>query len=318
MAKEKKYIINDETVTNSHGFVLINSGGDFERFKANPVMLVDHNDDAEYLIGTWDNLRTEGNLLIADPKFDEEDARASSIKGKVERDVLKGLSPGIYIQEVSTMVTPNGGTLLAVTKWELLEISFVTIPSNAGSLRLYAKDGTVIPEDRVKLSIDQLITHKNQKSKMDKIVLSVAALAALGVNQDADVETVSAKIVALQRERDSFKLQAETAQSSLDEQTNSQAIALVDLAVKEGKILATQKDQFVNLAKADFKLAQETLSAIPAKQNFRERIVKDGKSSLSAERENWTYLKWLKDDPQGLETLKKEDPETVEEIKKRR
>ena len=36
---EDEYALNDESVVNSHGFVLLNAAGRFERYNANPVML---------------------------------------------------------------------------------------------------------------------------------------------------------------------------------------------------------------------------------------------------------------------------------------
>lgn len=46
---EDEYVLNDESVVNSHGFVLLNSAGRFERYNANPVMLFNH--DGANLIG---------------------------------------------------------------------------------------------------------------------------------------------------------------------------------------------------------------------------------------------------------------------------
>ena len=59
------YILNDESVVNSHGFVLLNAAGRFERFNANPVMLFNH--EADKLIGQMTGLRVEGTKLIGTP-----------------------------------------------------------------------------------------------------------------------------------------------------------------------------------------------------------------------------------------------------------
>ena len=51
----ERFIFNDETIKNSHGFDLLNAGGRFNRFKDNPVML--HNHNADKVLGKWNELR---------------------------------------------------------------------------------------------------------------------------------------------------------------------------------------------------------------------------------------------------------------------
>ena len=120
----ERFVFNDETQKNSHGFYLLNAGGRFERFNENPVML--HNHDLAQLIGKWLNLQTEGSLLTAEPKFDEGDPDALKIKGKVERGYLRGASPGIIILAAEWRENPVTKELeLYVTDWELFEGSTV-------------------------------------------------------------------------------------------------------------------------------------------------------------------------------------------------
>ena len=56
----ERFVFNDETKKNSHGFYLQNAGGRFERFNENPVMLNNH--DLTQLIGKWLKLQTDGHL----------------------------------------------------------------------------------------------------------------------------------------------------------------------------------------------------------------------------------------------------------------
>lgn len=90
-----KFIFNDETKKNSHGFFLLNGGGRFERFQEYSPMLDNH--DLNRLIGRWDNLHVEGALLVADPVFDDGITLGAERKGQVERGFLRGASPGIVI-----------------------------------------------------------------------------------------------------------------------------------------------------------------------------------------------------------------------------
>ncbi|HQL70947.1 MAG TPA: HK97 family phage prohead protease, partial [Bacteroidales bacterium] len=148
------FVLNDQTQENAHGFYLRNEGGRFDRFRANPVLL--HNHDENKLFGKWENLRIEGDKLVATPVFDQDDAEALKIQKKVDKGFLKGGSPGIIILNAE-LLTENGKDKVVVTEWELMEGSVVPVPSNRGSVCLYAPDGTRLKDDQVKLSLNELI-----------------------------------------------------------------------------------------------------------------------------------------------------------------
>ncbi len=60
------------------------------------------------------------------------------------------------------------------------------------------------------------------------------------------------------------------------------------------------------------------MEAIPAKESLSAKVTHPtGKPDIGAERKDWTYLKWAKEDPEGLMRLKADDPEAFEELKKR-
>lgn len=110
-----KFIFNDETKKNSHGFFLLNGGGKFERFQEYSPMLDNH--DLNRLIGRWDNLHVEGALLVADPVFDdgipwEQNARARSSAGSCagHRPASSSCGPSTarIRQAVRTSMSPSG------------------------------------------------------------------------------------------------------------------------------------------------------------------------------------------------------------------
>ncbi len=153
------FILNDESRVNSHGFILVNSGGDFERFRRNPVMLHNHNFDE--LIGLWDNIRIEGSLLKAEPKFDMDDEFSKKIEGKVIRGFLKGASPCIKFTEAEFRPLPDGTVIPFITCWELMEASIVTVPSNDNALKLYNSKGEVLENvEQIQLNINSIINSK--------------------------------------------------------------------------------------------------------------------------------------------------------------
>ena len=303
------YILNDESVVNSHGFVLLNAAGRFERFNANPVMLFNH--EADKLIGQMTGLRVEGTKLIGTPVYDEEDALAAKCKRQGEKGFLKGCSPGIMIYAVELRTNPDGEERITVTDWELCEVSLVSVPSNRNALRLYNAQGEVIPDDQIRLSIESLL-HLNKQDEMDKIILTAEAYAALGLkSNEADGKAISAAIMEL-------KARVEKAEKDLNDQHKAQAEALVELAIKDGRITADKKEQFIKLALADFDMAKTTLEAIPTRESLAGKVTHGtGKATSTKARAEWPYLRWAKEDPEGLKRLKETDPEAFEELKKR-
>ena len=303
------YILNDESVVNSHGFVLLNAAGRFERFNANPVMLFNH--EADKLIGQMTGLRVEGTKLIGTPVYDEEDALAAKCKRQGEKGFLKGCSPGIMIYAVELRTNPDGEERITVTDWELCEISLVSVPSNRNALRLYNAQGEVIPDDQIRLSIESLL-HLNKQDEMDKIILTAEAYAALGLkSNEADGKAISAAIMEL-------KARVEKAEKDLSDQHKVQAEDLIELAIKDGRITADKKEQFIKLALADFDMAKTTLEAIPTRESLAGKVTHStGKATSTKDRMDWTYLRWAKEDPEGLKRLKETDPEAFEELKKR-
>ena len=325
----ERFVFNDETKKNSHGFYLLNAGGRFERFNENPVMLNNH--DLAQLMGKWLNLQTEGSLLTAEPEFDEGDPDAMKIKGKVERGYLRGASPGIIILAAEWRENPaTKEPETYVTDWELFEGSTVSVPSNAGALtlRVYDNNHHLVNDGDVKCHIENIIrlglsskTNENitKHVKMStEMKLTAEALVALGIQETADAAAVSTAIIALkvkaekaEKEAQEFREKAETARKKAAEE-------MVGLAIQEGRITADKKEAFIRLALADPETTKVTLDAIPAKQRLAAHIQSiAGGDVIPAERKNWTLLQWMKNDMSGLKKLQVEAPEVYEQIKKK-
>lgn len=309
------FIFNDETKVNSYGFMVLNSGGRFDRFKSNPVML--HLHDQAKLTGKWLNLRVDGSMLIADPVFDEGDPFSKEIMGKVERGFLSGASMGIIPINADLKDIPGQGLVPVLTEWELLEGSTVPVPSNSMSLRLYTKDGKALTSpDEVKLSIDAITQTKSLiKPQMEKIILSAAAATALNLSPESNVEAINAAVVKLsadltaaRADLQSTKDLLKTAQDSITANLTAQATALVDGAISEGRITAEKKDSFIKLATQDYKQAQEIIAAMPAKKTLSSQVNSAGNTGAES-RDGWDYMRWAKEDPKGLQLMATSDPE---------
>lgn len=305
----KSFIFNDESVKNSHGFYLHNSGGRWERFDANPVMLDNHNMDR--LAGKWLNRRIDGSQIIADPDFDIGSPIGAERKGQVDRGYLNGASLGIEILRAELV-----GDDLFVTQWEAFEASVTPIPSNAGSLQLkiYDHNGNAIDDGKIKSHVEGIVKLCAQTSlitnkTMDKIQLTASAITALSLSDSADSAAISAAVVALAAERDNYKTQ-------FDAHTQKVAQDMVDLAIKEGKITADKREAFVKLALADYPTTKSTLDGIPSKQTLSGQINPIGvQNGIPTERKSWTLLKWMHEDGVELNRIRTEDPETFEKIK---
>lgn len=274
----KPFVFNDQTQANSYGFRILTAGISLKRFNKNPIMLNQHWNSTSNVLGKWENLKVENDLLLGEPMFDIEDDEALKVSGKVGRGFINSCSMGITFKREDLKII---GTELIMEKCELYECSIVAVPSNANSIRLYAESGELLKDDEVKqlcLSVqpNEIETLEFNTIDMKKITLSLAVLTALSFDKatpELDVEVVEAAVlklsnenVALKAEKLKLEAAAETAQEkSIDE--------MVTLAIAEGRIPATKKDDFVNLAKANFELAKTTIASIPAKVTLSDKIV---------------------------------------------
>ena len=114
------FVLSDGRSVNNHGFRIDLQGVNLDRFKANPVMLYQH--DIERIIGRWDNIRVEDNRLMADAVFDMEDAQGKEVSRKVEAGFLKGCSLGIIVEDMQEV----DGVWVA-TRSEVFEASIVSV-----------------------------------------------------------------------------------------------------------------------------------------------------------------------------------------------
>ncbi|MFE3849091.1 HK97 family phage prohead protease [Flavobacterium sp. LB3P45] len=281
MAKPEYFVFNDENVRNSYGFHINTLGINMDRFKDNPVMLNNHINSNENVIGNWSEPLKEAGLLKLKPHFDEETNLGKDVAGKVDRGYLKGCSMGIIpnwdsIQKV--------GDRLIMMECELAEGSIIPVPSNKGAIAIYSADGSeVLKEEDVKslcLSVSEKLNsipeNLNINTTMKKIILSVATLMALGFKDqpadgmdtqdvEAKVLELSGKLTSLTSENEGLKLAAQTAKEAQETSVKLAATQKVDLAITQGKIPADKKDAFVQLGITSPEVLETTLNAIPAK-----------------------------------------------------
>lgn len=181
----KRFVLSDSSSINSKGYKIDINGLDISRFATNPVMLYEHN--PEKVIGRWNDIKKDTKQLTAIPEFDLEDAEALSIAGKVERGFLNAASIGIIVYDMTEVDGVD-----VVTRSELFEASIVSVPADAGAVRLYNEKRECLSIDKLKLSIN-----KQKQDKMDYKENFIKICEALGLDAESDIETVLSAIKKL-------------------------------------------------------------------------------------------------------------------------
>jgi hypothetical protein len=269
---KKSFVIHDESV-NTLGFRMLTSGADLTEFRKNPVMLLNHN-DWSLPIGRWENIRVENGEILGDPVFDMKDVQAVEVAGKVERDFIRMASVGAWPPlEVSDdpMLKLPGQTLPTVTRWVVREASIVNIGANHNAIAFYDAEGNTIDLTDAGAVLKLVDSNNLQNMKFLKQILQLADSAT-----EAEVHTAMRTIVS---DRDRLKTENVTLTSRIDELNTSakakqtaEALALVDAAIKDGRLNASAKESTLKLFDTDFASAKAMLEAIPTRQSITGRI----------------------------------------------
>jgi hypothetical protein len=110
------------------GLNLLMDGADLERFMANPVIGYGHSYwGVEGLPkGRAEDTRIDGDQLLMDVVFDQEDDFATTIERKYRQRFLNAFSIGFDVHDIA-----DDGT---VNAWELYEVSAVPLPMDPSAL----------------------------------------------------------------------------------------------------------------------------------------------------------------------------------------
>lgn len=173
------------------------------------------------------------------------------------------------------------------------------------TLQLYSYFNSLLGEEPI-------IDNKKPENKMDPNKVFDNVKNALGLNLDSseketlgEIQTLKAKALQNDAYRDeiqTLKVEIEDLRKQNEETKKANASNLVEEAIAKGKIRATQKDQFIKLALADFDLAKSTIENMSGHPNLSTR------TTTVDEKAKWTFKEYLSKDPDGLELMKDEDP----------
>lgn len=315
----KEVIISTEAV-NSYGTRVLTAGIDMEQYKRNPVLLWMHRrawDGQSMPIGKIDNLRVEDGKLIGTPVFDQNDDFARKIESKWESGFLRMASAALEPTEVNPdpALALDGQTRATVTRSKLVEVSIVDIGGNDEALQLCGEDGKLLKlaagEDVPTLPLLKLSNpepspeetpgegkENNNNKKQETKAMNKDQLMLLGLPDGATEEQVTAALQLMKTKADS----AETLQLAAVTQC-------VDQAIVEKKILAAQRDHYIQLGKAaGAQMLADTFKTMPAQQKPTDTLNLSHQTAPGAGTQTKTYAK-LSEVPQPeLLTLRKEQP----------
>ena len=314
----KRIVISDESI-NSYGFWVVTDGIDTAAFQKNPVMLWNHNRDnhgtvnAQLPIGIWKDLRIENGVLTGEPVFDEKDEFALKIKQKYESGILNACSMGFMPLEWSDApeMLKQGQTVATVTRCRLMEISICDIPSNANAtVVLYDENSKTINLSDLPIPQTPFGRGKAIGPKINDMSKEIALKLGLEENASpqACVEAIQLKddqIATLKTENTTLKAKVQGFERAEADARKLEAKQLLDAAVRTGRIDAQARPQFEKLFELDHDGAKAALASLPE----RTPLKATNTGSPAADRHDWTYLDWMKKDPEGLRKMKTDDPE---------
>jgi len=309
--KPKTFILLDDSVL-SYGFRVLTSGVDLSQMEVNPVMLYVHN-DYSMPIGRWANIRKEDGKILADAEFDydDTDADVKRIIGKVERGFIKMASAGLVELQFSDEVAlkAEGQELPTLIQCRMREASIVPIGACHNAVRLYDEAGKEIDlKDNVSLS-DAIRPATIHKTNMNELI----RLLNLADGASNDVIAAAVKKVLSDNKDLSDKVAAFEAEKNTA--IKAEGISLVDAAIKDGRISAESRENWLKLYDADQEGTKKALSGITQKASVTTQIAAAQAEGASAtELGDFQKKSWDEHDKLGtLITLKDKYPDVYKE-----
>lgn len=137
--------------------------------------------------------------------------------------------------------------------------------------------------------------------------LSTVTIKSLGLSGNYSEREVEIKVMQKDKEIEDLTLQ-------LSKEQDAKIEAYLSAAVDSGKINATQKTAYCELAKKDFNQVKNIVDVIDTNPKTSLRDI-ESKTSLTAGRETWNYLKWMREDSAGLEQMRLNNPDAFDRLK---
>ena len=272
-------------------------------------------------------------------------ANGSAAKMRQAADLIDSLEEtlaDIYVENTGqTAATVKGWLVEGVDRWftaseakaaglidEIVDAAPkpVAAPKNALSeadMFAHYQSALATPNDPEQVSsISQTPIQQMLNYALFNNALAGAGTAANLTAASTDQDVVNAFNAALNGAYEKAR-QAEAKLTDLTNQLNAaneeKVTALVTAAVSSGKILATQKDSFEKLARANYTDTANILSGMAGKASATALLVSETSSTADQDpRAGWDFEKYRKEAPGALEKMRLEEPKRYEELKEKR
>jgi hypothetical protein len=286
----KTFVLHDESL-NNYGFWAMTSGCDLTQFIKNPLMLWCHSrawgdkEDEVLPIGHWENIRVEGDQILADAVFDADEF-SQKIAAKVESGTLRMASAGLRVIEESNdpKYIKVGQRYATVLKWAMKEASIVDIGANNNALALYDHSGKIMqlsdngsdiplrrlqPQNEIEMKKLALVLNLKDDAKEDDYVNAVSPILDENKTLRADLQTEKDEKKALQDKLDAIDLQKKNAEKT-------EAETLLADAIKDGRLDDDEKHELKNYwlgnFATNFEGTKKALAALPKREGVREQL----------------------------------------------
>ncbi|CAN5576288.1 hypothetical protein BH10PSE14_BH10PSE14_06650 [soil metagenome] len=116
------------------GHILVAAGVDLSNFRQNPVVLWQHSPDEP--VGRCEDVAIVGDKIIGKVRFAPPgiSQKADEIRGLTKAGVIRAVSVGFDPIEMEPLDPKKPRAGQRIGKWDLLELSFVSVPSDTGAI----------------------------------------------------------------------------------------------------------------------------------------------------------------------------------------
>ena len=266
-------------------------------------------------------------MLHAPASYSNGDADTFEKEAKLLRSVEKN-----FIEKLSAR---TGKPIKEVEKWlvgenwfdakEAKQLGFVTdiIP---------AQTTTLLPIDNVSSMGEQNVYNMyaglfatlktvNISDKNMKSILVNSLVQALSLSGISEESSETAVLQAIQERITNEKVAREKAENALNAFKKAQITAVIENAIKSGKITEAQKAVYEKIAETSGVEALTTVLENTAVAGGKQAIQAPNISAMlqansgnAGARASWDFDQWQKEDPKGLEKLSVDQPERFKEL----
>ena len=298
----RTFVLSDESV-NYYEFRVLTSGIGLEQFRKNPVMLYLH-DHSVLPIGVWENVRVDGDRLLADAKFDEGDPFAQEVARKVDEGILKCCSIGFNINGIdeSDDLKLPGQKGPTVTKSELIECSICPIGANRNAMRLSQEPD--IPVLTVRTGARMTLT----KIQGDNPSINLNSLE-MTEQEKQEMQQLRDQVSQLTNEKTALTQERDNAVAEVKKVRDAEIETLLSAAVSDGRISEGEKGTWKEM----LSVTPESAKAALAKLNPRtslSQILEQNKGKGEFAGKTWDEL----DRAGKLAAFKTADPEAFKSL----